>query len=438
MTLDQAWRETLRQGPQALAAIEVESGRRWTRAGLQAWAERLAGGPLRAARGSTLAYSLPNTAEWLAVFLAALALSAAVVPLDPSLPPAQQDRQAAALGLRFVWRDGALREVGPGARAAGRMRVGKLTSGSSGAPRLIRCNSGHLLADGLAIARTMRVRPADRNLALVPLGHSYGLGNLVVPLLLQGTPVVLARAFVPRQALPWIERYGVSVLPAVPALLRLLADLPGTGRPGKLRLVVSAGARLPRATAEAFRARFGLRVHDFYGSSETGGICYDRRGAAARQAHGIGPPLEGVQVQITARGRVRVRSGAVAAGRGGAFTLPDLGRISPEGRLEILGRSGRVANLGGRNFHPRELEARLAALPGVAEAWVGVFETGGRDFLAAAVETAESQNSLAAALAAQCPPWQLPRAWFVARQLPRNARGKLDAAALRAHFGVEG
>ena len=68
----------------------------------------------------------------------------------------------------------------------------KLTSGTTGELKPILCSASNLVADGKQIIRTMGIRPADRNLAVIPLGHSYGLGNLVMPLLLQGTSVACA------------------------------------------------------------------------------------------------------------------------------------------------------------------------------------------------------------------------------------------------------
>ena len=102
----------------------------------------------------------------------------------------------------------------------------KITSGTGAVPKAIECHARHLLADGANIIATMKIRARDINLAAIPLGHSYGLGNLVLPLILQGTAVVCAGEYMPRQLLEWIERHRVTVFPAVPALFRVLAALP--------------------------------------------------------------------------------------------------------------------------------------------------------------------------------------------------------------------
>ncbi len=430
----ESWEQVVAPDPGAVALIEAESGEMWSRARLHSAATALVAGPLAPASGQQVGFSLPNGHEWMALFLGLQALGAAAVPLDPSMTPEQQDQVATALGLRFVWREGTLHELNPSARPARSMRLGKLTSGTTGAPRMIRCTAEHLLADGRNIIASMGLRSDDRNLALIPLGHSYGLGNLVAPLLIQGSAVVTARAFVPRQAVEWIAAHEVTVLPGVPSILRLLASIPGREPFAPLRLVISAGARLPTETAAAFQQRAGLPIHNFYGSSETGGICYDRSGVLSAGGDAIGSALEGVKVSLSERGRVRVSSRAVAAGRSGTFTLPDYGRINARGDLEITGRAGRVANLGGRNLHPRDLEIRLSRLPGVTDAWVDVRSESGRDYLIAAAETTRSEAELVAEFSRHVAAWQMPRSWLVAPQLPRTSRGKLDAAALRARL----
>jgi acyl-coenzyme A synthetase/AMP-(fatty) acid ligase len=241
--------------------------------------------------------------------------------------------------------------------------------------------------------------------------------------------MVCAGDYVPRQLLEWIGRYRVTVFPAVPALLRVLAALPpGRANIDSLRTVISAGAVLTPAVAQAFFARYGLKIHNFYGSSETGGICYDRTGSASLTGRSVGKPLAGVSVTVQA-GRVTVESPAVAT-RAGRWRLADLGEWNGRGELALLGRAGHGANIGGKKVHPLEVERVLRALPGVTDAAVWLWQSQGRDLLAAGVETAHSHAELERALAARLPAWKLPKTWFIARELPRTARGKLDLSAL--------
>jgi acyl-coenzyme A synthetase/AMP-(fatty) acid ligase len=275
----------------------------------------------------------------------------------------------------------------------------------------------------------MGIRPGDRNLAAIPLGHSYGLGNLVMPLILQGTAMVTCGEYVPRQLVEWMNRYRVTTLPLVPALFRVLAALPQGRKVKSLRTAISAGAPLSPEIAQAFLKRFGVRVHNFYGSSETGGICYDRSGEASLTGRAVGKPLSGVTITLK-QGRPTVTSPAVAT-RTGRWRLDDAAEWNSRGELVLLGRSGQGANIGGKKVHPLEVERVLRSLPGVTDVAVWLTQREGRDLLAAGVETDLGQSELERALTRHLPAWKHPRFYLIARELPRTARGKLDHAALR-------
>lgn len=278
----------------------------------------------------------------------------------------------------------------------------------------------------------MGIRRDDRNLAIIPLGHSYGLGNLVMPLLLQGTTVVCAKKFVPRQILRLIDEYQVTVLPTVPAILRALAQLEGAKKPSSLRLVISAGAPLTAEVAQQFQHRYGIKIHNFYGSSETGGICYDRTGIATLQGRSVGKPLAGVKVRILRDGRVAVNSPA------GKATLPDLGKWNGYNELSLLGRIGEIANVGGKKIVPAELEGALRKLRGITDAWVTVLnDKRGNDYLAAAVETTRTRADIEQELLKTLPAWKLPKTWLIAPALFRSDRGKLHTTELRARLSVK-
>jgi long-chain acyl-CoA synthetase len=384
--------------------------------------------------GERIAFRLPNGPEWLPLFLALQRAGLAAMPLDGGMPVEGCVETARSFGAHALYLDGEFQSLGKASTGPKRNKKYcciKITSGSGAFPKAVECRAEHLLADGRNVIKTMGIRADDLNLAAIPLGHSYGLGNLVMPLIAQGTAMVCAGDYVPRQLAGWIGRYRVTVFPAVPALLRILAALPPGGKRelDSLRTVISAGAVLAPAVAQAFFARYGVKVHNFYGSSETGGICYDRSGSASLTGRSVGKPLAGVSVTVKA-GRVMVEGPAVAA-RGGRWRLADFGEWNKRGELVLLGRAGQGANIGGKKVHPAEVEHAVRALPGVTDAAVWSWQSGGRDVLAAGVETAHSRAEIERALAARLPAWKLPKAWFIARELPRTARGKLDLAALR-------
>ena len=435
-SLWQTWEQTAAAAPSKTAIIEARDATVHSREALTAGAGEFAANvPESLKTGQVVAFAAGNGPRWLTVFLALQKLGVVALPLDGTRPPGQWPSAARELGAHWLCTpDGNWEPLSAGApRLNGDYCLLKTTSGTSGQPRALAFTSANMLADGRQIAASMGIGPGDLNLGAIPFGHSYGLGNLVLTLIAQGTAIVASDEILPGALAAQIERYHATVLPSVPAVLRALAESsvdPAMLR--SLRRVISAGAPLRGAVATAFRAKFGLPIQNFYGSSETGGICFDRTGDASAEGRSVGQPLEGVEVQLDEDRRVTVRSAAVVAP--GQHTLADLGVWNERGELTLTGRATPLANIGGKKVAPLEIERLLRGLDGVTDAWVGVGSrvSGGGDFLLAAVETARSRAEVQRALAERVPAWQVPRQWWVARQLPRTVRGKLDRQELEA------
>jgi acyl-CoA synthetase (AMP-forming)/AMP-acid ligase II len=442
-TLLSAWHRTLRANPGAAALVDDAAGRTWSRREIDAAAAAWAARHGRALHGSTVVFAEANGAGWLEVFLGLLQSGAVVAAVEPGEPAAAQRALAHAVGAAALWSEGRLDSLAshrqrrpPGARLL------KLTSGSSGAPRVLAFTDAQLLADGRQVCATMGIRARDRNLGLIPFGHSYGLGNIVVPLLAQGTAVVCGVPPLPQAVAAAVARWRPTVFPSVPALLRALAETTADPAPWRsLRTVISAGAPLAAETAQKFYERFGRKIHNFYGSSETGGIAYDRSGEATLSGRSVGEPLEGVRLTWEGRGRFIVRSAAVftlgnpRARRGrGAHRPADLARPDPAGRIVLLGRRGRMLKLAGRRLDPAEVERALEALPGVREARVAAHPRRS-DALAAAVAGEIGADAALAALRARLAAWKIPRRLIVVPEFPRTPRGKIDPRGLRELLG---
>jgi acyl-coenzyme A synthetase/AMP-(fatty) acid ligase len=425
------WLAVSRRHPRRAAVIDANRDETWTAAALTRRALELAAALKDRPPGERIAFSLPNSPEWLAFFLALQNRGLTAVPLDGALPAGAALELARQLRVHALYSHGDLKISGEKTvPRSPRLCCLKVTSGTAAGPKIVPCRAEHLLADGKNVISTMGLRAADRHLAAIPLGHSYGLGNLVLPLILQGATIVTAHDYVPRQLAGWTARHRVTVLPLVPALFRVLAALPAGADLKPARLAISAGAMLSPEIAHAFLARHQIRIHNFYGSSETGGICYDRTGAASLAGRSVGKPMRGVTVTLSG-GRVTVAGPAVAT-RTGRWRLADAGEWNARGELVLLGRAGRGANIGGKKVHPLEIERILRALPGVADASVWRLEAAGREFLAAAVETTRPRIELERELAARLPAWKWPRHLLVLPELPRTPRGKIDHAKLRA------
>ena len=435
-----AWRRTVAAAPDAVALIDAAGEHRWTRAELDlasdAW-NREHGAALRR---HTVAFAEPNGSGWLVVFLGLLKAGAVAMPLDSGEPAAAHRALAAALRVRALWLGNALEPTKHPARPARDDRcLVKLTSGSTGTPRPLAFADAQMLADGAHICAGMDIRTDDLNLGLIPWGHSYGLGNLVVPLLRQGTAILFGLAPLPHAIAAAVRRFQPTIFPAVPALLQALAssDIAAADFTS-LRTVISAGAPLTAEVARAFAARFARPVHNFYGSSETGGITYDRTGESAALGRGVGRPLPGVQVSPGRGGRIRVESAAVraiGARTPGAHTMADIGEITADGELRLLRRAGRFVKIAGRRLNLAEIEHALRQLPEVADALVVPHPSRTDALAAAVVAVGVSAAVLQSRLRERMASWKVPRKIAVLPSFPLTARGKTDTRALQALLG---
>ena len=438
----QAWQKILRRRGADRALVEAASGRTLSFREIDAAAETWVAAhvPDRTQlAGRAVVFAVPNGAAWLEIFLGLLKAGAVAVPLDPGEPPAAQQRLAGALRASAWW-DGRALVPFSGAR---RYRdpaqcLIKLTSGSTGQPRALVFTAAQMLADGRQVTATMGIRPRDLNYGLIPLGHSYGLGNLTIPLLAQGVPLVCGAAALPQAIANDFARWQPTVFPGVPTMWRALAA--SDVRLESLRLGISAGAPLAPEVARDFAARFGQPLHSFYGSSETGGISYDRTGRAAL-AGNVGAALRGVKLTGLSGQRLRVSSAAVMThghtrrvGKHGAWIMPDRAVVGARGEVTLLGRRGTTVKIAGRRVNLAEVAERLRRLPAVREVWVGV--TGGvAPVLAAVVATERTPVELRAALLPVAAAWSIPKKLLVVRALPVTARGKTDTRALQGMIG---
>jgi acyl-CoA synthetase (AMP-forming)/AMP-acid ligase II len=325
----------------------------------------------------------------------------------------------------------------------------KLTSGSTGQPKATLTAESHLIRDAERIIEGMGIAASDSQIAAIPLSHSYGLGNLVLPLLLQGTPMVLRDAFLPQQLAADARLVGARILPGAPFMFEhFAAHPPAGGWPASLHLLISAGARLHGETIGRFRDQFGQAIHSFYGSSETGGIAFNECDDQA-DAGCVGRPLRGVTLAFrsqegapAASGRVHVCSDAVAcgyAGEGaatgpfvdGGFLTGDIGHLDERGRVVLTGRLSSFVNVAGRKVQPEEVERALLAMPGVAHACVvGVPDLRRGQRIGACLVARERITlvEIRRFCAARLSPHKIPRTVLLLERMPVTARGKVDRA----------
>ena len=438
------------EAPERIAVIEGASGRHVSRAALLAGASAIADSVMDAGIGArdAIAIQLPNAASFVAAFLAAAKLDLVAVPLDRDAPASEVERILEHFSVRALVQsdgEGNVRVHPSGARLQPAVppdaRLVKLTSGSTGLPRGIVTSEENLAADATNICRTMAITPEDINLGAIPFSHSYGFGNLVLPLVLQGTAVVASNDYLPQALVDLANRYRCTVAPLIPMVFAHLTST-AHGRFESVRTFISAGAPLPAATSRRFRERFGADIHSFYGCSECGGISYDRAGGAVERG-AVGAPMDGVALAASGE-RLSVTSDAVALGYlidtrtfqplpPRTFTTDDLVDFRDGGEVALTGRATDLINTAGKKVNPREVENVIAQIEGVLEVKVYGEAAGARGEVVAAVVVA-NDNVTTELVRQRCREQlslhKIPRIVKFVDKLPVDERGKVKKAAL--------
>jgi long-chain acyl-CoA synthetase len=191
-------------------------------------------------------------------------------------------------------------------------------------------------------------------------------------------------------------------------MFRMLTETPSAKPPdgSSLRLVISAGSALPLAVASGFRARFGIGIHQSYGTTETGPAALGDPRFNSNEGGCIGKPYAGVHFEFHPLAQddshrspspqersslaIAVRSPANAVGylndpevsatvfRSGAVFTGDVGYRNLEGDIFVLGRDRPMLNVAGKKVAPAEVEACLRTHPCVADvAIIGIPAPGG-------------------------------------------------------------
>lgn len=313
------------------------------------------------------------------------------------------------------------------------------TSGSTGEPKGTMLTAAALRHS--ARATHERLGGPGQWLLALPVTHIAGLTVLVRSLEARTRPEVLdlyggfdvaAFGAATTRLQPGVRHYTALVPTQLRRLLDAEADL------STYDAVLVGGAALPDELHARARDR-DVRVVTTYGMSETcGGCVYD------------GEPLAGVDVSVGDDGLVRIGGPVVFAGYrlrpdltaealvDGRHVTNDLGAWSPEGRLEVLGRSDDVIVSGGVNVPAAMVERVLAGHPDVAVCSViGVPDAEWGERVVAVVQPvsgdrAPTVTDLRAFAAGRLEPAALPREVVLLGMLPVVASGKPDKAAVRS------
>lgn len=482
--------------PDARAAIEC----RWSSEGagrlqMASWtyAELAAAIAIRAQwlvdqtpQDGVILLALPNGFDFTATFLAVLAAGRTIFPVSGHLAPAEMilvarkaDVSTAIVpGVQTsplseindvhcfdvgVWAGAGVNGTTFDPAAARSSGMYLLSSGTTAMPRIVDRRAIALdavarnIAHQVGSAKNPGLLPEDRVLCVVPQCHSYGVESALMGPIYAGACLVLCQGFDPLLVRELWTRGEVSVFPATPSMLDMLARMGGAasylgGNGMRSRpCVYSAGAILPASVVQEFEGRFGAAIGQLYGASEAGSVTFVS-GDERPDPTCVGPPFPDIDVRIVepggghlmdvpagAEGEVVIRAPSMLARyvgdrdectTDGYWHSGDLGRYDAQGKLHITGRLKLLIDVGPEKVNPLEVESALRDHPAVAECVVKpvpVTETVCRlrAVVVVAAGAAATAEELRLFLRDRLSAYKVPRVFEFRTDLPRSPTGKV-------------
>ena len=413
--LYERWQKVIQNRRNEIALRDLASGQSWTFAQLNRESEHALHG------NDPIVFPQGNSPEFIFTVLRAWRLNITICPLEtqqkpPVVPPPPQ----------------------PCCHL-------KITPAGTGTGRTVAFTAEQLAADAENIVTTMGLRPDWPNLGVISLAYSYGFSNLVLPLLLQGIPLFLAPSPLP-VALRCAQHAHLNLTVAgVPALWHAWHKAGAILR--NVRLAVSAGAPLPLSLEQDVFNEHGVKIHNFYGCTESGGVSYDSSDTPRTRESCVGKPLKNVQVEIVDGGFLRVQSRAVGetywpkkedALGNGTFRTADFAELT-NGEVHLHGRLDDHINVAGRKVAPAVIEQALREHEAVDDCLVFAVPSDNADrvdLIVACVDASRDgvRDELKQFLLQKLPGWQVPREWWFVDSLKQNGHGRLSRAEWRRNF----
>jgi amino acid adenylation domain-containing protein/non-ribosomal peptide synthase protein (TIGR01720 family) len=430
--------------------------------------------------------------ELVVALLAVLKAGGACLPLDPTLPAERLAHIAATSGISAILVQDGLpplpvpdgvrtillgEETGQDGLAPGadvqpdHPAYVTFTSGSTGRPKGV-INTHRGFVNLLLWAReAYALTGDDRILQSTPLSFDFALWEIFAPLS-AGARLVLTPpggSLDPGSLRALMVDQGVTTVHFVPSMLRAFLAEPDLEGLGSLRLVLCGGEALPTELAHRLLARVPADLHHLYGPTEAAINALHQRLRPGDEVL-LGEPLANLRCVLLDRrqepvplgvpGEICLGGPGLARGYLGRpdltaerfipdplsthpgerlYRTGDLARRLPQGALSYLGRVDHQIKIRGVRVEPAEVEAALAAHPGVREAVVIAREiTREKDgrgkqlvaYVVPAPGTRPDGGELQAHLQATLPPAMIPALFVLLERLPLTPSGKVDRKAL--------
>lgn len=269
------------------------------------------------------------------------------------------------------------------------------TSGTSGRPKGVMLSHGNAAGNVRQIVEWVNFTPNEVIVGVLPQFHTFGLTVLTMLPLMIGCRVVYTARFVPHRLVRLFREHKATAFIGIPSMFNAMINVKDASPAdfADMKFAVSGGEPLPGAVANGFFERFGVRINEGYGLTETSPVTNWCRPHEYR-AQSVGRPITDVREWIVdlengndlgpgLDGEVRIAGPNVMQGyynrpeetakafdEQGRFRTGDIGRMDAEGHLFITGRLKEMLIVAGENVFPREIEEVLNTHPSVKDSGV--------------------------------------------------------------------
>ena len=298
--------------------------KRWRGIELLVASQNLASLIDRRSRSETVGIMLPTSGVFPAAALAAWTLGRTVVPLNYLLKQDELDYVVQHCGCDTVvtsrkliehlgvephgvnlmhLEDVSLKGV-PEPRWPHRFNSSDLaallyTSGTSGRPKGVMLTHGNLRSNLSQVEQWVHFTRHDTIFGVLPQFHSFGFTVLTLLPLTIGCRVVYSARFVPAQIIKKLREHRPTVMIAIPSMYNALLSVKDASPEdfASIRYIVSGGEPLPQSVFERFEERFGKRINEGYGLTETAPVTNWCRPHEFRR-RSVGQAIPHVDIQI--------------------------------------------------------------------------------------------------------------------------------------------
>jgi acyl-CoA synthetase (AMP-forming)/AMP-acid ligase II len=332
------------------------------------------------------------------------------------------------------------------------------TSGSTGVPCLVMVSHGNLLANTAAIVRSQRLGTAERAMLIMPVSYCFGASVLHTHLWQGGGVVFDSRFMFPDKVMRSINDYGCTTFAGVPAVYNILlrrSNLRSIPLPGLRRFLQAGGALTPDSVQEMRNIVPTAEFFVMYGQTEaTARISCLPSDRLSEKLGSAGLPLDNLEVRIVddegrelpegQAGENQVRGPSICSGyfedpeaterkfADGWLKTGDYACRDHEGYLWIKGRADEFVKMRGIRVSFAEVEAKVAATPGVDEcAAAAVQHPEAGEAVVLFVVTTGGESGVVENIRHRLPPQWTCASIRVVAELPKTANGKIARSKLR-------